>query len=153
MSIVIAGSLLNHSPSELLKLVKERIEGQATVGTWCTVETQTGLLAVHLDESRCFDGEVYADEAGLSKEVLDQMKEDHRISLGKWVLTNLFEGFVTHHARLQLPNEATAKPLSGTDTISPTSAIRARGEVNSDEQKIPNKKSGVSLSLSHSGKY
>ncbi|PLW12701.1 hypothetical protein PCANC_14430 [Puccinia coronata f. sp. avenae] len=145
-------SLSKSNPSELLKLVKERIEGQATVGTWCTVEIQTGLLAVHLDENRCFDGEVYADEAGLSEEVLGQMKEDHRISLGKWIISNLFEGFVKHQTRLRLQNEVTAKVPNAHDATSPTNTIQSGGEVDSDEQKTSDERSEFSYSHHLAGK-
>ncbi|KAA1122649.1 hypothetical protein PGTUg99_004287 [Puccinia graminis f. sp. tritici] len=146
-SVGSSGSSANFAPSELLKLVKERIEGQASIGNWCTVETQTGLLTVHLDESRCFDGEVYADEAGLSEEVLDQMKEDHRLSLGKWALRNLFEGFVNHQAQLRLRSKSPAP-----DSTTPTSAIQARGEVELDEQKTSEQKSIVFTSHHFPGK-
>jgi hypothetical protein len=33
-----------------------------SVPTWCTIDTRIGALTVHLDEGRCFDAEVYADE-------------------------------------------------------------------------------------------
>ncbi|WAQ84426.1 hypothetical protein PtA15_4A879 [Puccinia triticina] len=123
----------NYTPSELLKLVKERIEGQATIGTWCTVETQTGLLTVHLDEQRCFDGEVYADEAGLAEEVLELMKEDHRLCLGRWVLRNLFDGFINHHVQLRLRNENPTTPSAATDAANP-------GQTAESDEQQQNKK-------------
>lgn len=55
------------SPREALDIVKERIEGEAVVATWASVDTKTGLLSVHLGE-RCFEAEVYADEAGFGPE-------------------------------------------------------------------------------------
>lgn len=51
------------SPREALETVRERIEGEAVVASWATIDTKTGVLTVHLTE-RCFEGEVYADEAG-----------------------------------------------------------------------------------------
>ncbi|KAI9619409.1 hypothetical protein H4Q26_014171 [Puccinia striiformis f. sp. tritici PST-130] len=114
--------------SDLLKLVKQRIEGEATVGPWCTVETQTGLLAVHLDESRCFEGEVYADEAELSEELLAQMKEDHRLSLGKWILKNLFGGFLDHQTQVRAQNEIAAKPPNEIGSSASTNAVDPRGD-------------------------
>lgn len=86
---------------DLLKLVRDRIEGEATIPNWCTVETQTGMLTVHLEEHRCFDAEVYADEADLSATAMSSMKDDHRISLGKWVLRNLFDGFINQQIQLR----------------------------------------------------
>lgn len=55
------------SPREALETVRERIEGEAVVVSWMTVDTKTGLLTVHLNE-RCFEAEIYADEAGYSKD-------------------------------------------------------------------------------------
>jgi WD repeat-containing protein 48 len=55
------------SPREALETVKERIEGEAVVTPWSSTDTKTGLLTVHLDE-KCFDAEIYADEAGYGPE-------------------------------------------------------------------------------------
>ncbi|CAH7684593.1 WD repeat-containing protein 48 [Phakopsora pachyrhizi] len=98
------------TPTTVLRAIRDRIEGEASTETWCSVETQAGLLTVHLEEPRCFDAEIFADEANLPTNVLEGMKEDHRISLGKWVIRNLFDGFVSHHAQLRA-NEETAKLL------------------------------------------
>lgn len=51
------------SPREALEAVRERIEGEAVVTHWSSVDTKTGVLTVHLTE-RCFEAEIYADEAG-----------------------------------------------------------------------------------------
>jgi len=51
------------SPREALEAVRERIEGEAVVLTWSTVDTKTGVLTVHLTD-KCFEAEIYADEAG-----------------------------------------------------------------------------------------
>ena len=56
---------MDRSPREALEAVKERIEGEAVVANWAGVDTKTGLLTVHLNE-RCFEAEVYADEAGFT---------------------------------------------------------------------------------------
>ncbi|POV99711.1 hypothetical protein PSHT_13410 [Puccinia striiformis] len=151
-SVGSSGSFSNLSPSDLLKLVKQRIEGEATVGPWCTVETQTGLLAVHLDESRCFEGEVYADEAELSEELLAQMKEDHRLSLGKWILKNLFGGFLDHQTQVRAQNEIAAKPPNETGSSASTNAVDPRGDTESDEQRISDKRSGLPFSHHLPGK-
>ena len=50
---------------EVLELVKNRIEGETMVITWCAVDTKIGSLVVHLEEGRVFDAEVYADESGV----------------------------------------------------------------------------------------
>jgi WD repeat-containing protein 48 len=57
----------NPSPREALETVRERIEGQAVVNPWSSVDTKMGLLAVHLSD-RCFEAEIYADEAGYGPE-------------------------------------------------------------------------------------
>lgn len=58
---------MERSPRESLETVKERIEGEAVVTSWSSVDTKTGLLSVHLTE-RCFEAEIYADEAGFGSE-------------------------------------------------------------------------------------
>jgi WD repeat-containing protein 48 len=55
------------SPREALETVRERIEGQAVINSWSSVDTKTGLLTVHLSD-RCFEAEIYADEAGYGPE-------------------------------------------------------------------------------------
>lgn len=59
------GSEHERSPRDALEAVRERIEGEAVVPTWSTVDTKTGVLTVHLNE-KCFEAEIYADEAGFS---------------------------------------------------------------------------------------
>jgi WD repeat-containing protein 48 len=58
-----AGATEEWSPREALERVRERIEGEAVVGPWATVDTKAGVLAVHLNE-RSFESEIYADEVG-----------------------------------------------------------------------------------------
>ena len=53
------------SPREALEAVRERIEGEAVVSTWCMADTKAGVLTIHMTE-RCFEAEVYADEAGFA---------------------------------------------------------------------------------------
>ncbi|KAM0745659.1 WD40 repeat-like protein [Meredithblackwellia eburnea MCA 4105] len=83
----------NEAPQDLLDFVKERIEGEAAVATWCKCDTRVGALTVHLEESRVFDAEIYIDEAHLGP-VTDEFPVDHRLFLGKWVLRQLFDGFI-----------------------------------------------------------
>jgi WD repeat-containing protein 48 len=57
----------SRSPRELLETVRERIEGESVIASWSTVDTRIGNLTVHLSE-RCFETEIYADEAGYGHE-------------------------------------------------------------------------------------
>ncbi|CAE6445534.1 unnamed protein product [Rhizoctonia solani] len=50
------------SPREALDLVRDRVEGESMTLAWIKVDTRVGDLTVHLEEPRCFDAEVYADE-------------------------------------------------------------------------------------------
>jgi WD repeat-containing protein 48 len=70
------------SPREALEAVRERIEGEAAISTWCTADTKAGVLVIHLTE-RCFDAEVYADEVGFShdKHFNDESKREYCWSL------------------------------------------------------------------------
>ena len=70
-----ATAVRKHS-QEVLELVKERVEGETMVITWCQVDTKIGSLVVHLEEGRVFDAEVYAD--GMDMEGMEGMKEDAR---------------------------------------------------------------------------
>lgn len=94
---------------ETLEMVKDRIEGETMVITWCAVDTKIGSLVVHLEEGRVFDAEVYADESGVQE--LSGAREDLRceccesylspmltltVNLGKWALANLFRGKSTY---------------------------------------------------------
>ena len=71
------------SPREALETVKERIEGEAVVASWVSVDTKTGLLSVHLNE-RCFEAEIYADEAGFGpeKHFGDEMRSEPSFMYG-----------------------------------------------------------------------
>jgi WD repeat-containing protein 48 len=85
------------SPREALEAVRARIEGEAVVNGWCSLETRTGVLQVHLTE-RCFEAEIYADEAGYDE---SGFNDEQRLNVGKWVLRNLFEKFVREEQRTQ----------------------------------------------------
>lgn len=56
-----SGNGTERSPREALEIVRERVEGEAVVVAWSTVDTKIGVLSVHLTE-KCFEAEVYADE-------------------------------------------------------------------------------------------
>ncbi|CAG8559242.1 4557_t:CDS:10, partial [Acaulospora colombiana] len=71
--------------------VASEINTIESIPNWCSVDTRIGALTVHLDENRCFDAEMYADE---DKSIDNaNLREDQRINLGKWVLRNLFATF------------------------------------------------------------
>ncbi|KAG9008693.1 hypothetical protein FRB93_006239 [Tulasnella sp. JGI-2019a] len=99
-STVSGQSGTERSPREALETVTERIEGEAMVAAWATVDTKIGHLTVHLVEGRCFDAEVYPDEL----DFLDAQAfpEEHKINVGKWVLSNLFAEFVKGEMRLMV---------------------------------------------------
>ncbi|KAF9510485.1 hypothetical protein BS47DRAFT_1300152, partial [Hydnum rufescens UP504] len=92
------GGSVDRSPRESLETVRERIEGEAMIASWATVDTKMGSLTVHLSEASCFDAEVYADEAGFTN--ADGFQEEHRLNVGRWVLSNLFSGFLRAEAIL-----------------------------------------------------
>lgn len=73
---------------DVLEIVKERIEGEVTIATWCQCDTRVGALTVHLEEGRAFDAEIYADEGHLPPPT---PPPDARLNLGKWVLRHLFK--------------------------------------------------------------
>ena len=109
------------SPREALDIVREHIDGEAFVVPWSFVDTSMGVLNVHLDE-HAFDAELYADElglppdctlpAGISPEdvrsayfffqplapilgLMDTTVWAWTVNLGKWILRNLFLGFIS----------------------------------------------------------
>jgi WD repeat-containing protein 48 len=107
------------SPREALEIVRERIEGEAVVSTWCSADTKAGVLTIHINE-RCFEAEVYADEVGIlhSNEefkcewITTVITIDLTffffwtiVNIGKWVLRNLFIGFVIEEQRRHSQDE------------------------------------------------
>ncbi|KAF9650411.1 hypothetical protein BDM02DRAFT_3222131 [Thelephora ganbajun] len=93
----------NPSPREALETVRERIEGQAVVNSWSSVDTKMGLLTVHLND-RCFEAEIYADEAGYGPE--KNFGDELRLNISKWLLRNLFLGFVREQQRTLSPRRS-----------------------------------------------
>ncbi|KAI6022697.1 hypothetical protein EDC04DRAFT_2935218 [Pisolithus marmoratus] len=101
----VSGSALgekDRSPREALEIVRERIEGEAVISTWSFVDTKAGVLTVHINE-RCFEAEIYADEAGFEPK---HFSDDQRINIGKWVLRNLFLGFIREEQRIRRRRES-----------------------------------------------
>ncbi|KAH9475511.1 UBP9-binding protein [Psilocybe cubensis] len=123
-----AGSTANgaeekeRSPREALEAVRERIEGEGVISSWCMADTKCGVLTIHLSE-RCFDAEVYADEVGFA--MSSQFSDESKLNVGKWVLRNLFIGFIQEELRLhQSPDKddklpGTLSRSSSQETIDP----------------------------------
>ncbi|KAF9227880.1 WD40 repeat-like protein [Gyrodon lividus] len=102
----------DRSPREALEAVRERIEGEAVVSAWSSVDTKTGVLTVHISE-RCFDAEIYADEAGFDPD--KHFNDELRFNIGKWVLRNLFIGFIREEQRVRRKRDAQAPDSSQHD--------------------------------------
>ncbi|KAF8635329.1 hypothetical protein AX15_000450 [Amanita polypyramis BW_CC] len=101
------------SPRESLEVVRERIEGQAVIPKWASVDTKGGVLIVHLNE-RCFEVEVYADEVGYAHE--KGFTEESKLNLGRWVLRNLFLGFIKEEQRMRKELQGGQHTPSPTDS-------------------------------------
>lgn len=56
--------------------VAEEINTVESIAHWCTIDIRTGRLSVILELNRCFDAEIYADEADLPDQC--QLREDQR---------------------------------------------------------------------------
>ncbi|KAF9552075.1 WD40 repeat-like protein [Agrocybe pediades] len=106
------------SPREALEAVRERIEGEAVVSSWCSAGTKGGVLTILL-ERQCFEGEVYADEVGFLND--PRFNDDSKINIAKWVLRNLFYGFIEEELRRRKAPEHHPPhpnhPRSSQDTI------------------------------------
>ncbi|KAL3472095.1 hypothetical protein BJX99DRAFT_249906 [Aspergillus californicus] len=79
--------------------VASEVNTNESVAHWCTIDIRTGRLSVILEPGRCFDAEIYADEADLDD---SQLREDQRrmiVNLGKWVLRWLFAPLVDEHVK------------------------------------------------------
>ncbi|KAI9045205.1 WD repeat protein [Aspergillus affinis] len=86
--------------------VASEINTNESIAHWCTIDIRTGRLSVILEPGRCFDAEVYADEANLPD--YSQIREDQRINLGKWILRWLFAPLVDEEIRRDAQYRATA---------------------------------------------
>ncbi|TKY87658.1 hypothetical protein EX895_003239 [Sporisorium graminicola] len=88
------------TPGDTLEVVKERIEGQGVTPLWCSAETRSGALTVHIEEPRCFEAEFYIDEFADCVDPTN-FKEDQRGQVARWLLRNLFSGFVKAESELR----------------------------------------------------
>ncbi|BGP12717.1 hypothetical protein JCM10213_008855 [Rhodosporidiobolus nylandii] len=132
-----AASWVEHG-ADLLDYVRERIEGEVSIATWCKCDTRVGALTIHVEQARAFDAEAYVDECGIGSP--DEYPPDHRICLGKWVLRQLFDGFVEAEMAHRLPDAGpppsalfgtadadAAPPLSLSLQALATPSVRAKG--------------------------
>ncbi|SNX83705.1 uncharacterized protein MEPE_02412 [Melanopsichium pennsylvanicum] len=88
------------TPGDTLEVVKERIEGQGVTPLWCSAETRSGALTIHIEEPRCFEAEFYVDEFADCVD-LASFKEDQRGQVARWLLRNLFAGFVEAECQMR----------------------------------------------------
>ncbi|KAG6916840.1 hypothetical protein DXG01_005139 [Tephrocybe rancida] len=105
-----SGGEKEHSPREALEAVRERIEGEAVVSQWATADTKAGVLTIHLTD-KSFEAEVYADEVGYQND--RRFNDESKINLGKWVLRNLFLGFIREEQRSRRDQDEGDSPLEG----------------------------------------
>ncbi|KAL4821314.1 hypothetical protein BDW67DRAFT_172139 [Aspergillus spinulosporus] len=87
--------------------VELEVNTNESVAHWCTIDIRTGRLSVILEPGRCFDAEIYADEADLAD--YSQIREDQRLNLGKWVLRWLFAPLVDELVKRDAEYRAEAK--------------------------------------------
>lgn len=73
---ITAQTAVRKHSNEVLEMVKERVEGETMVITWCQVDTKIGSLVVHLEEGRVFDAEVYIDD--LMVKGMESARDDAR---------------------------------------------------------------------------
>lgn len=68
--------------------VELEVNTTESVAHWCTIDIRTGRLSVILEPGRCFDAEIYADEAQLAD--YSQIREDQRCTYAlflQWILS------------------------------------------------------------------
>ncbi|KAG7440883.1 WD40 repeat-like protein [Guyanagaster necrorhizus] len=93
-----SGGEKERSPREVLDSVRERIEGEGVALPWATADTKAGVLVINMDE-KCFEAEVYADEVGFVHD--RHFNDESKLNIGKWVLRNLFLGFIREEQRMR----------------------------------------------------
>ncbi|SJL07627.1 uncharacterized protein ARMOST_10977 [Armillaria ostoyae] len=93
-----SGGEKERSPREVLDSVRERVEGEGVALPWATADTKAGVLVINMDE-KCFEAEVYADEVGFAHD--RHFNDESKLNIGKWVLRNLFLGFIREEQRMR----------------------------------------------------
>lgn len=108
--------------------VASELNTMESVAHWCRLDLRTGRLSVTLEDNRCFDAEVYADEIDVSNR--SRFREDQRINLGKWVLRWLFAPLVEEEVNRDNAYRASAvagnpgDTSAALDTPTPTAASK-----------------------------
>ncbi|KAJ2454550.1 hypothetical protein EV183_001421 [Coemansia sp. RSA 2336] len=84
-----------------------------SVNSWCHIDTRTGVLTVHLNESRVWDAEVHVDEVeGVPPEAIRAMGDHERVNIGQWMLKRLFLPYVRARVKRGLLSSADAALLN-----------------------------------------
>ncbi|KIY47740.1 WD40 repeat-like protein, partial [Fistulina hepatica ATCC 64428] len=86
-------------PREALDTVRELIEGEAVVSSWCSSDSKSGVLVIHMND-KCFEAEIYADQVGFTHD--RHHNEEAKFNIGKTMLRNLFNGFIVEEVKTHL---------------------------------------------------
>ncbi|EEB05778.1 WDR48 family WD repeat protein [Schizosaccharomyces japonicus yFS275] len=98
--IVTCKRVKEYKPPVTMEDAINRHDTMETLPRWASVDTLLGVLSVTLDQRHFMDTEVYADETGV--EITQFKDKESRINLGKWVLRNLFAGFMKKELELDM---------------------------------------------------
>ncbi|CAG8499312.1 1077_t:CDS:10 [Ambispora leptoticha] len=115
--------------------VCQEINSIESIPNWCFVDTRIGALTIHLEESQCFDAEIYADEIGIQEDPDKEIK----INLGKWVLRYLFANYVRAH------EESQNRESSQHQKTSHDSLLERQNETLENEPQSPNRLQHISF--------
>ncbi|KAL4931527.1 uncharacterized protein BDV17DRAFT_280075 [Aspergillus undulatus] len=109
--------------------VELEVNTNESIAHWCTIDIRTGRLSVILEPGRCFDAEIYADEANLAD--YSQIREDQRLNLGKWVLRWLFAPLIDEQVKrdAEFRAEAKAKAEELAKSLSETAPVDIPGKL------------------------
>ncbi|WFD02520.1 hypothetical protein MOBT1_001204 [Malassezia obtusa] len=95
------------TPSDTLAMVQSLIEGDAVVPPWCSLDTSTGELTVHLEQDKVWAAEVYVED--LFRTPYDRPRggwNEERTYIGACVLRNLFMQLNSAEALLRPAGDA-----------------------------------------------
>jgi WD40 repeat protein len=106
-----------------IDMLADQLNSFDFVANWCQVSIRTGELYVVLEESSCFDAEVYGDE--LTEENLDigPVDDEHRINYGRWVIRNVLTNLLNEI----LVREAAIAPSSSSPALSANGGNKTNG--------------------------
>ncbi|KAL1967903.1 hypothetical protein VTN77DRAFT_2320 [Rasamsonia byssochlamydoides] len=111
--------------------VASEVNTVESIAHWCTLDIRTGRLSVILEPNRCFDAEIYADEAGLPGE----FQQDQRINLGKWVLRWLFNSLIDEEVKRDGQYRKSA--VANAEELRATRRANAPGSIDLPALSIP----------------